>query len=128
MARLNIQVDLKEHEVLETQIKKEFEGIARGMAREAMKQELENEINRLIDAKLEEAKKTDYYNSIANNITKIVANKISRDVKVDTAEVNKIVQEKVEIHINNLMRPYGGTQDFIKAYINRSIAETLKKD
>lgn len=127
MARINIQVDLKEHEILEKQLKKEFEGIARGMAREAMKEELEKEINRLIDNKLKEAQKTDYYNAIANNITKIVAHKISRDVNIDTQDVNKLVQEKIEAYVDNLMRPYGGTQDFIKAYINKSIAEALKK-
>ena len=33
MARINIQVDVKEHGILEKQLKKEFEGIARGMAR-----------------------------------------------------------------------------------------------
>lgn len=127
MARINIQVDLKEHEILEKQLKKEFEGIAREMARSAMKEELEKEINRLIDSKLKEAQKTDYYNHIATNITKIVAHKISHDVQVNTEDINKLVEEKVEAYINNLMRPYGGTQDFIKAYINKSIAEALKK-
>lgn len=125
--RLNIQMDLKEKEILEDQLKKEFQGIARGMAREAMKEELGKEIERLIDNKLQEAKKTDYYNTIANNITRIVAHKISRDVEIDTLEVNKLVEEKVEAYVNNLMRPYGGTQDFVKSYINKSIAEALKK-
>jgi hypothetical protein len=127
MARVNIQVDVKESEILEKQLKKEFEGIARNMAREAMKGELEKEINRLIDDKLNEAQKSGYYNNIANNITKIVAHKINQDIKIDTEDIDKLVHEKVEVYVNNLMRPFGGTQDFIKAYINRSIAETLRK-
>lgn len=125
--RVNIQVDIKEQEVLEKQVKKEFEGIARGMAREAMKEELGNEINRLVEVKLAEAKKSDYYNNIANTITKIVAQKISRDIEIDTADINKLVEEKVERYIDNLMKPHGGTKDFIKAYINKSIAEALNK-
>lgn len=127
MARINIQVDLKEKDIIEAQLKEEFKGVARGMAREAMKEELELEINRLLDAKLVEAKKSDYYNSLAVNITRIVANKISRDIQINTEEVNKLVQEKVEAYINNLMRPYGGPERFIKTYINQSIAEALKK-
>lgn len=127
MARINIQVDLKEKDIIEAQLKEEFKGVARGMAREAMKEELELEINRLLDAKLVEAKKSDYYNSIAVNITKIVAQKISRDVQINTEEVNKLVQEKVEAYINNIMRPYGGPEKFIKTYVNQSIAEALKK-
>lgn len=127
MARINIQVDLKEKDIIEQQLKEEFKGVARGMAREAMKEEMELEINRLVDAKLAEAKKSDYYNSLAVNITRIVANKISRDIQINTEEVNKLVQEKVEAYINNLMRPYGGPERFIKTYINQSIAEALKK-
>lgn len=127
MARVNIQVDLPEKDIIEKQLKKELQGIARQIAREAMKEELGKEIERLIDNKIQEAKKTDYYNTIANNITRIVANKISRDIEIDTLEVNKLVEEKVEAYINNLMRPYGSTQDFVKSYINKSIAEALKK-
>lgn len=127
MARINIQVDLKENEILEKQLKEEYKGIARGMAREAMREELEQEINRLIDNKLIEAQKTDYYNNIANNINKIIAQKISRDVNIDTAEVNKLVQEKVEAYINNLMRPYGTPEKFIENYLKKCIADALKK-
>lgn len=127
MARVHIQVDLKEHEILEKQLRKEFEGIAREMARQAMKEELEKEIDRLIENKLKEAQKSDYYNTIATHITKIVALRISQDVQIDTNEVNKLVQDKVESYINNIMQKYGGTQDFIRSYINKSIADALRK-
>lgn len=127
MARINIQVDLKEKDLIEAQLKEEYRGIARGMAREVMKEELESEINRLVDAKIAEAKKSDYYNNIAQNITRIVANKISRDVQINTQEVNNLVQEKVEAYINNLMHPYGGPEKFIKQYINQSVVDILRK-
>jgi hypothetical protein len=127
MARINIQVDLKEHEILEKQIKKEFEGIARGMARETMREELEKEINRLIDVRLAEVRKGEYYSSIVNNVTRIIAAKVSADIQINTAEVDELITAKVENYLDNKMRPYNGIEEFIETYINKSIAEVLKK-
>lgn len=121
-----MQVDLKEEEFLKKEIKQELQGIARGIARKTMAEELEKELNRLIDNKLEEAKKTDYYNSVASHVAEIVAQKMSRNINIDTKEIDELVQKRVEEYIDKLMHHYGGIQDFIQAYINKSIAETLR--
>lgn len=130
--RMNIQVDLKEQDFLEKQVVNEARGIARGLARGAMNDELGKEMERLVDAKIAEAQKSDYYNRIANNVTKIVAAKISNNVSIDSEEIDKLVTEKVEDYLNKRVSQFGGIEKFIQNYINQSIksiiSNSIKQD
>lgn len=126
--RMNIQVDLKENDFLEKGVVKEAKSIARGIAREAMREELVSEIDRIAESKLFDARKGEYYSSVINDVTRAVAKKLSDDIKLDTAAVNDIIEAKVESYINNKMKPYGGMDKFIEAHINKSIAKLLTKE
>lgn len=123
--RFHMQMDVKEKEILEKEVKKELEGIARGMARATMKDELEKEINRLVDAKLLDARKGEYYSSIIGAVSATVSRRIANDIKLDSATIDRIIEDKVASYIDNKMKLYGSFDKYIEAYVNKSIANLL---
>lgn len=127
MKRINLSVNIEGNELFEESVKEALLGQARQIAREAIQQELENEIDRITNSKLDEVKNSQYYNAIAKRITEILVKRLGDELTVDTSNVNKMIEEKVGYYLDRRLESRGGLDSFIEAYIEKSIASALMK-
>lgn len=125
--RVNIQVDLKNNDLLDKEIEQLIKGSAKQMARNIMQEEIAKEITRIVDAKLADAKKGEYYSSVTRQVTEVVAKRLSADLALDKTAIDKIIIQRIEDYFDSKIRKsYGGSiESFLQSYINKSIAQAL---
>lgn len=125
MKRVNISVNLEDNEIFEESLKQALIGQAKQIAREELEKELSTEIERITTAKVNEVKNSSYYNSITSRITDLIVQRLDKELRVNTTEINEMIEDKVNTYLDNKIKQKDGLDNFIQKYIDKSLANLL---
>jgi hypothetical protein len=125
MKRINLSVDLGDNEILEKSIKEAIVAQGKQIAREEFTKVLESEIERVVDAKITNLKNAGYFNETIKRITELVVQRLDNEIKVGTAEVNTIIENKVNSYLDAKIKNKNGLDEFVQQYIDKSIANAF---
>lgn len=125
MKRINISVNLEDNEVFEESFKQAFIGQAKQIAREELDKELSAEIERITTVKLNEIKSSGYYNTITSRITDSIVQRLDRELRVNTSEINVMIEEKINEYLDNKIKQNDGFDSFIQKYVDQSVGNLL---
>lgn len=125
MKRINLSVNLDDNELLIESIKQALAGQARQIARESLQEELKEEIERITNARIEEVKQSSYWNIVATRISEIIVKRFGDELTVNTKEINDMLESKVSEYLDKKLSRFGGIENMIQTYIDKSIANAL---
>lgn len=126
--RVQLEMDVKEKEYLEEEVKKHLQGIARRMARDVMQKEFEKEIDRIVKKQLDELVSSPKYSDIPRMIVQTIATDLQRRINIDTPHVDQIVEKKVLGYMEANASGQKGIEAVFNKTLQKSIADLLKKN
>lgn len=125
MKKVNINLTLEDNEIFEKSIKDALVSQAKQISREEMNKVLQSEIERVATARVDELKNGGYWSSVQTELTKRIADRLEKEMKIDTTTVDAMIEEKVNKYLDDRVHRLGGIDKYVQNYINNAIASLL---
>ncbi|WP_080845688.1 hypothetical protein [Cytobacillus gottheilii] len=127
MKRINLSVDIEDNDVLGESIKNAIAAQAKQIARQELEKELVSEMERIVTAKVNEIKSSSYWNSITSRLTDLVVQKLDKEIRLNTEEINSMVEDKVSTFLDQKLNSAKGLDGFIQSYVDQSLSKILAR-
>jgi len=125
MKKVSINLTLEDNDLFEKSIKDALISQAKQISREEIDKALAYEIQRVTTARINELKNGSYWSYTQSEITKNIAKRLEKEIKIDKDALTALLEEKVNKYLDDKIHQFGGIDKYVQNYINNAIADLL---